>query len=228
MINNDLDIPKLRLEFSNNKRIQIPDFLQASSAEQIYRCLQNQVPWVCAEKGFTDRPLDNEPDETSYESYRAAQLRAARVFHFCYDRYLIIDAMKAERAPGLLIHHVLEFFNSKEFLDFIRYFTNDPSLNMVSAQATRYRPGQFLRIHNDKHDGEGRKFAYVVNLSKSWVADWGGLLHFTDEKHDSIDAFVPLWNSLSLFAVPANHFVSTVMPWAEEHRYAITGWWHSK
>ena len=36
--------------------------------------------------------------------------------------------------------------------------------------------------------------------------------------------FMPRWNSLSLFAVPAGHAVSLVSPWAEGERLAITGW----
>lgn len=229
MINNDLDITALKKAFALKRRLQIQNFLQDSSAEQINICLQHQVPWVSAERGFPDTPIDPSTVHDAHASaLLEAQLRAKNAFHFYYERYLIIDAIKAQRDPGLLIHRVLEFFNSPEFLDFIRYFANDPTLNMVSAQATRYRPGQFLRLHNDKHDDEGRKFAYVLNLSKAWQADWGGLLHFIDEEQEMLDSFVPHWNSLSLFAVPVNHYVSMVMPWAETDRYAITGWWHSK
>ncbi len=39
------------------------------------------------------------------------------------------------------------------------------------------------------------------------------------------DTFLPHWNSLSLSAVPADHVVTMVMPWARQDRLAITGWW---
>jgi Rps23 Pro-64 3,4-dihydroxylase Tpa1-like proline 4-hydroxylase len=38
------------------------------------------------------------------------------------------------------------------------------------------------------------------------------------------DTFMPRWNSLSLFRVPALHAVSLVAPWAGAERLAITGW----
>ena len=227
MLNNDLDIERHRLALRRNGRVQITDFLQPEAAERLRRCLVEEVPWSTAERG--------QPDDTpGWDAATAAaptpalHARAREGFHFVYDRYLIVEAMKAGRDPGLLLHVVLQFFNSPQYLDFIRYFTGERDLNMVGAQATRYRPGQFLRLHDDKHDEEGRRYAYVVNLSRGWEADWGGLLHFTDAEGRVTDTFLPLFNSLSLFRVPANHHVSLVAPWALDDRLSITGWWHAK
>jgi Rps23 Pro-64 3,4-dihydroxylase Tpa1-like proline 4-hydroxylase len=135
--------------------------------------------------------------------------------------------MKAGRDPHLPLHAVLEFFNGPQFLEFIRRFTGDRELAMVGAQATRYLPGQFLRMHDDRHDDENRRYAYVLNLSRDWQADWGGLLHFVDADGGAREAFLPRFNSLSLFKVPAQHFVGLVAPWAQQPRLAITGWWHA-
>lgn len=55
-------------------------------------------------------------------------------------------------------------------------------------------------------------------------ADWGGLLQFIDVDGQVLDTFLPRWNTLSLFAVPAGHAVSLVAPWARQDRLAITGW----
>ena len=64
----------------------------------------------------------------------------------------------------------------------------------------------------------------MINLSRHWRADWGGLLHFVDAAGSVSEPFLPRWNALSLFRVPTEHMVSTVEPWADEERYAITGW----
>ena len=111
--------------------------------------------------------------------------------------------------------------------DFIRDFTGDRELMMVGAQATRYLPGEFLRTHDDRHEQEARRFAYVLNLSRDWEADWGGLLHFVDDAGGVSASYVPNFNSLSLFKVPARHHVGLVAPWARQPRLAITGWWHA-
>ena len=48
-----------------------------------------------------------------------------------------------------------------------------------------------------------------------------------DEDGSHREAMLPRFNSLSLFKVPAKHFVGVVAPWAQEPRLAITGWWHA-
>jgi Rps23 Pro-64 3,4-dihydroxylase Tpa1-like proline 4-hydroxylase len=67
-------------------------------------------------------------------------------------------------------------------------------------------------------------FAYVINLSRDWQADWGGLLQFIDESGAVSETFMPRWNTLSLFRVPQGHAVSLVAPWARAPRLALTGW----
>ena len=226
MINNDLDLAPWRRELLARGRVQVRDFLQADAAAQLHACLRDEVPWIVGERNQPDRPAPafGAPDPALQEAYA----RAADGFHFAYDRYLMVEARKEGRDPGLVLHSVLEFFNGPQFLEFIRWFGNDPSINMVGAQATRYRPGEFLRQHDDRHEDEGRRYAYVLNLSREWEADWGGLLQFVDARGTVIDTFVPRFNSLSLFKVPAGHVVTLVAPWAQQPRLAITGWWHAK
>lgn len=225
MINNDLDFTAAGRILAARGRVQIPDFLQADAARKLADCLQNDVPWTTAERGLPDSPPWT--NDVRRERMPAAYRTAAQGFHFVYDRYLIVEAMKAGRDEGLLVHAALRFFNSPEFLAFIRDFTGDRELAMVGAQATRYLPGQFLRQHDDKHDAENRRYAYVLNLSRDWQADWGGLLHFVDPDGAAREAFLPRFNSLSLFKVPHPHFVGIVAPWAMQPRLAITGWWHA-
>lgn len=226
MISNELDFRPYHQRLLQHGRVQIPNFLQEEAATRLAHCLRHDVPWVTAERGLPDSPPWQ--GEAMRVRRPASYQRALQGFHFVYDRYLMVEAVKAGQNPGLLVHSALEFFNSAPFLSFIRDFTGDRELAMVGAQATRYLPGQFLRMHDDQHREEGRRYAYVLNLSRTWQADWGGLLHFADADGAPVDTFLPRWNSLSLFKVPANHFVGLVAPWALEPRLAITGWWHAK
>lgn len=227
MINNDLDWGPWRRELQARGRVQVRDFLQPEAADRLHGCLRDDVPWIVAERNLPDRPAPafGEPDPGLEDAYARARSEG---FHFAYDRYLMVEALKEGRDPDLLLHSVVPFFNGPQFLEFIRWFGSDPQLNMVGAQATRYRPGQFLRLHDDKHVDEGRRYAYVLNLSRDWEADWGGLLQFVDARGNVVDSFVPRYNSLSLFKVPFGHIVTPVTPWAGGPRLSITGWWHAK
>lgn len=225
MISNQLDIAPYRQRLAQTGRVQIPGFLQPDAADRLADCLRREVPWVTAERTLPDSPPWT--PEVARQRMPAAYRRAAAGFHFVYDRYLMLEAAQEGRDPHLLLHAALPFFNSAEYLGFIRDLTGDASLAMVGAQATRYLPGQFLCVHDDRHEQEQRRYAYVLNLSRTWQADWGGLLHFVDDDGNPLDSFLPRYNSLSLFKVPARHHVGVVAPWAQEPRLAITGWWHA-
>ena len=165
------------------------------------------------------------PEGDAYRAVlEAAYGHAREAFQFVYDSYMLGKARAEGWDPDLPLHAVLDFFNSPDYLGFVRYLTGDDTITALNAQATRYRPGQFLTPHDDKHSGEGRRYAYVLNLSPRWKADWGGQLQFLDAEGNVIESLLPRWNTLSMFKVPQPHLVSLVSPWAGENRLAITGW----
>lgn len=229
MINNALDLHRYRQQLVQRTRVQIPDFLQPDAAEALHGCLRDDISWALAERSEgVSRTIAAEvyaemDNATRQALLHKAYARAKSEFQFSYDSYMILRAMKKGWAPNLL-HAVLEFLNAPEFLVFARRLTGEPTISRVMAQGTRYRPGQFLTRHQDREDSENRVCAFVINLSKQWDSDWGGLLQFHDDNDRLVDTFVPYWNHLSLFRVPQSHTVSLVAPWAGADRLAITGW----
>src|SRR3546814_15586031 len=79
----------------------------------------------------------------------------------------MVEALRDGRDPGLLLHVVLDFLNSPQFIEFTHELTSDRRIRMVSAMAARYRQGHFLNAHNDSAKDEDRAFAYVINLGRS-------------------------------------------------------------
>lgn len=232
MINPELDVADWAARLRAQGRVQVDDFLQPDAAGRLHRCLADEVPWTLA---LRDAAGPRTIAADAYAAMDAASVDAllrdtaagARggEFRFAYDSYMMVRAYKEGRDPQLPLHRVLEFLNSPPYLAFCRALSGDARIRRVDAQATRYRAGHFLRQHTDEDTREGRLYAYVINLSRDWRADWGGLLQFVDGDGRVADAFLPRWNTLSLFAVPADHVVTMVMPWAGHDRYAITGWW---
>lgn len=228
MINNDLDIERYRSELALRRRVQVQGYLQEEAAGALHACLANELPWQLADNssGVARTSERGLPTTAAQEAalLAAAYARARSEYQFVYDSYMLVRAAKQGWDQDLLIHAVLPFFNSPQHLQFVRHLTGDAQIRSINGQATRYRPGQFLQLHHDINSGEDWRYAYVLNLTRDWRADWGGLLHFVDDQGAVIDTFLPRWNSLSLFKVPAGHFVSLVAPWAREPRLAITGW----
>jgi SM-20-related protein len=232
MLNNDLDLPHWRERLLRHGRVQIPDVLQAGALERLRRCLTDEVPWTLALRDVADTSrtighaeLQRLGADGLARLLAQAASDAADRYGFAYESYMMVTAYLERRDPDLLLHRILEFLNSPAFIGFTRALTGDPGIGRVSAQATRYRSGMFLKRHNDLEPAEGRRYAYVINLGEAWAADWGGLLQFLDDDGNVVDSFVPRPNSLSLFKVPAWHCVSLVAPWALQPRLAITGWW---
>jgi hypothetical protein len=229
MISNELETGRYRARLLGHGRVQIPRFLQESSAQRLRHCLHGEVPWTTAVRSDKPPPPGMEgpgaPDGTRYQDMlRCLYERSRDDFEFVFDRYRMIEARRDGLDQGLLLHVVVDFLNSTPFLEFARELTGDGRIRMVSAIAARYRPGHFLKMHDDKSGEEDRAFAYVINLSHDWQADWGGLLQFLDGSQNVVETFTPHWNSLSLFRVPQMHQVSLLAPWARENRYSITGW----
>lgn len=230
MINNDLDFDGYRIDLAKNTRVQISDFLQISAAERLRTCLQNEVPWTLAERSDGVSKTIPAVDYLAMDATRRsdhlnkAYERAKTQFQFVYESYMMVKASIEGRDPTLILHAILDFLNSEEFIAFARWLVNDPRITHASAQATRYRAGHFLTRHQDEDQHEDRAYAYVINLTKNWHSDWGGLLQFENDQGDVTQTFVPHWNSLSLFRVPQSHTVSLVAPFATEDRLAITGW----
>lgn len=212
-------------------RVQIPDFLVPGSAERLHICLSQEVPWclaLCDENGARSVSADDYAALSSTDRTALFRTLAESAvngqYRFVYDAYSMPRAYLERRDPGLLLHALLEFLNTPNYLAFMAALTGEQQIRRVTAQATAYRPGQFLRTHSDIDSKEGRLYAFVLNLSRDWQADWGGLLHFLDAEGAVVDTLMPRWNTMTLFKVPTPHAVSMVMPWAEQERLAITGW----
>ena len=229
LLNPDLDIDALATAFAETGAIQVHDALRPEVAEILHQCLVNEVPWNLA---CRDQDGDRRIDADELEAMSADERRrldqaivevAREGFQFRYDTYMMITAYKEKRDPQLVLHRFVEQINRRAWLDAMRAITGIGEIRRSDAQATRYGPGHFLTRHDDAHDGEGRLVAYVMNLSKDWQPDWGGLLQFLDG-NDVVETFAPRFNTLSMFRVPRAHCVSCVAPFATGNRIAITGW----
>jgi Rps23 Pro-64 3,4-dihydroxylase Tpa1-like proline 4-hydroxylase len=230
MLNPALDTAALAARFAMKKRVQIADCLTGAAADDLHTVLTRATPWelVYYDRGNVVRLAPDAMRALSAEERgrRIAEIyeRARDNFGFLYQANLMADNYASGRDPAHPLNRVFEFLNSAPFLGLVRAVTGVESVVKADAQATLYVPGHFLNSHDDQIQGHKRRIAYVLNMSRNWNADWGGLLQFYDSDRNVDQVFVPRFNSLSLFAVPQDHAVTTVAPYAGLGRFAITGW----
>ena len=155
---------------------------------------------------------------------RRVHASARDAFRYMFDTVRMgQDALMGEVLDTGL-DEVRRFLNSDAFLGFARDLTGDDRIVYADCMATRYLPGHFLTAHDDEAPGRDRLYAYVLNLTARWRADWGGMLLFLDEADHVAEGYMPAFNSLNIFKVPQRHAVSIVAPFAGEPRLAVTGW----
>lgn len=153
---------------------------------------------------------------------------AGEGFQYLYDKFSIDAVYAAGRPTPASMAAFYEALNSPAWLEAFRAVTGDERVAYVDCQASRYRVGHLLTEHSDENPSNTRLYAYVLNLTRTWRVEWGGLLQFHGEDDHVIGAFTPRWNALNMFKVPQRHSVSMVTPAARADRLSLVGWLHKK
>jgi len=225
-LNPALDRVALAGEFARHGRVQVPRVLTRPAAQRLYSCLTDETNYALFANAGEEsreilRPSPAERQEFTKAAWRRVGLGA---FQFLYDRHTLTLNGEPYPDPRHYLAKVTAFLNGPDFLGFARAVTGIEGIEFADAQATLYRPGHFLTAHEDNNPGPNRLVAYVLSLTASWRPEWGGLLEFIDGDGQIEAGFVPGFNSLRLFRIPAKHHVSCVAPFAQAGRYSITGW----
>ena len=130
MINDHIDLAHWRERLQREGRVQVADYLQPA-AERLRQCLEQEVPWTLALRDGTGaRTIDHAAyaamDEDTRSALLAQTAAGARAveevggeFRFAYDSYMMVTAYQQGRDPGLLLHRVLELFNSPDYIAFV-------------------------------------------------------------------------------------------------------------
>lgn len=145
-------------------------------------------------------------------------------FQYLSDSYRVSSLYDQGVVRTGALAALYEAFNSPDLMGFFRSLTGDPELCYADMQATRYRPGHFLTTHDDALAHKHRRYAYVLNLTKAWVPDWGGVLLFHGPDGRVEEGYAPAWNALNVFRIGQPHAVSYVAPFAAADRLSVTGW----
>jgi SM-20-related protein len=229
-LNPKLDPRDYAEAFARDGMVQVGDFLTSDSADRLEAALRTATPW-----GLSLSDAQGKGEWLSPEALQAlgrdgvaARAREAlsgarNGFAFSFLSYPIIEALLAGRDPGHPTHDLIQLLNSPEGRDFCAAVAGETGITKIDGQATLFRPGDYLTLHNDTGVGE-RRAAYTIGLSREWRADWGGQLLFHDEAGDVPRGLKPGFNVLTLFRTPQWHSVATVAPYAGAPRLSITGW----
>jgi Rps23 Pro-64 3,4-dihydroxylase Tpa1-like proline 4-hydroxylase len=231
-LNPALDTVSIAQAFARHGRVHIPDVLAAESAARIHRCLEQETEFSIITRkddGYVRlRAGASLSPQQQAELMNRAYGAARDGFHYLYDNHPMSNDGEPYPDPSHYLAAITRFLNSAPVLDLARRITGSSAIDFAEAQATRYRPGHFLNLHDDSHGRHKRVAAYVLNMTPRWRADWGGALLFQDRPGHIAEGYLPAFNALNILAVPQPHWVEMIAPYAGAARYAVTGWFRSR
>ena len=238
MINPNLDIETLAQEFKTDKRLMVNNFMQPNISERMRNGCMNSIPFS-THYVIDDKYQSKTPQEMANLNQQDANVinnkvssAASQGIGFLYQGYL---KSRIDTGPNTqpnvemqFLHSIFDYLGSEEVLGTIKKITGDQDITGAETQYTRFSPGHFLTRHLDAIPGRGRRYAFVLGLTKSWHPDWGGLLQFYEKDGTPRDAWMPQFNVLSIFDISHIHSVTYITPYATEPRLSLTGWFVTK
>ncbi|WP_425985047.1 2OG-Fe(II) oxygenase [Brevundimonas sp. TWP1-2-1b1] len=228
-LNPRLDPRDYAAAYARDGMVQVPDLLEEASAEWLELALEHDTAWRLSLKTPEGgKLLSPQEMQTLGRDAIGAKMQKALAegrdgFSFLYLAYPIITTLLTGEDEGHATHALLQFFNDIPFTTFAKAVTGETSVTKIDAQATWFRPGDFLTQHDDTGVGE-RRAAYTLGLSRDWRPDWGGQLMFHDANGDIERGFKPGFNVWTVFKTPRMHSVAPVAAYAGGKRRSITGW----
>jgi Rps23 Pro-64 3,4-dihydroxylase Tpa1-like proline 4-hydroxylase len=225
-----LDPEAARAQFVREGFVQLMPWLADACAAALHAELVERVDWrELINSGDKVFELDREGQSKLGSDGRARldaliDAGARSGFQHRYESIRIPDDRHGRTLDTDLLGRFALFMSSEAVLHILRQITGLEDVDFVDAQATSYRPGDFLTAHHDEVAGKKRRAAYVFGLSEGWNTEWGGLLLFHDPAGDVTRGLKPRFNCLNLFRVPQTHSVSQVATFAATNRISVTGW----
>lgn len=229
-LNPDLDIAALRAAFDRDGRLHVPHVLEAASAQRLHAALDTSRDWVFVfNRGnrhfeVTPKNFAAMPPEARIQMQRDILENARDSFQLAYDVVNVSKKTETVLTSDPVLMELHAFMNGSDYIGFLNAITGETRGAWCDVTATRYKPGHFCEMHDDKADDGERLIAFVLNLTPRWRVDWGGLLLFIDKRGHVSTGLTPTFNALNLFRTPQLHSVSAVAPFAGANRLSVTGW----
>jgi Rps23 Pro-64 3,4-dihydroxylase Tpa1-like proline 4-hydroxylase len=126
-----------------------------------------------------------------------------------------------------ILQEFYRFFNSKDFCGYISKITST-KVKKADMSGFIYSSTDHLLPHDDRF--EGRKIAYVVNLSQNFTKKDGGALSFFATKNNRptiiVQSFTPKFNTFFLFKVSPKSFHKVDEVLTDKKRLSLAGWFY--
>ena len=240
MINSKHNTEELAHTFAANKSIVIEDFFEPDFAEELYKFFTIDMDYTWWFTSFRGPVLGDREDKTyrngetqflqrTESNLDQIEFETQKTYHSLNEgsfSYVFDRTTKHKDTCPCKECEFKKYFGGTTALDFLSILTCKHLTKKGEFFCSRYSSGQFLGPHHDLNKG---KVGFVINLTKDWKPEYGGLLQFlTDDYKHVTKTILPEFNKITLFEIPEEkgipHCVSHVNPGVKVNRISYTGW----
>ncbi len=191
-----------------------PKYLSPAALQKLRKqyAAAKPFPHIRLTDFFTVKDLKRVEQELLQETFVESD---ADLFSFaqCND-------LKHSKQPTL--QGLRKYLQSKEFLVWLSYVTGEDLSTELDLSGFVYSDTDHLLPHDDEL--EGRKIAFVINLSTLTAKQGGQLDLFKGNK--VAQSYSPIWNSVVFFTVKPQHTMHQVREVIDAKRVTLAGWFH--
>jgi|GEM_PF-5226915 len=219
------DIRQLALDFNREGYVVVSGLFDEAVLRNLAATMQAaDFEWFRTlrhDSDFGDFYLDD-PEVHEHEAH-IARLRSQCGFLYRFDR-------TRPHAPTCACNlcRFQEFCTSDAMHAFVHAVTGKKTGSLNAFYGTRFRQGDFLTTHSDPFALLG----FVLNLTRVWDPNHGGVLHIVDHSTGAITkSLSPAFGTFMLFDIRDRdipHFVSEVVVATAEPRLGVAGRWNEQ
>ncbi|HLD12836.1 MAG TPA: 2OG-Fe(II) oxygenase family protein [Candidatus Nanoarchaeia archaeon] len=144
------------------------------------------------------------------------------------DLFSFAQSRDIDGTTNKVLQTFYDFFSSTEMLRLVESITSVKPLKSSDMSGFLYEQGDYLLCHDDQL--EGRKVAYIYNLSDNFVGTDGGALRLfsLQQGHPMkvVKSVLPSFNTLTLFTVRPDSFHDVQEVLSKKQRWSLTGWFY--
>jgi Rps23 Pro-64 3,4-dihydroxylase Tpa1-like proline 4-hydroxylase len=148
------------------------------------------------------------------------------------DLYQFKRTVDVKHLQSKKLLDIKQLLFSKEFQNIISALTGITSFsNTGDFHSLLLEQGHYLLCHDDQV--QGRKLAFIINLSKDWKKEDGGSLDLFDVDQDGfpktiVKSITPSFNQFNCFEVSSTSFHQISEVLSNKQRLSFSGWYYNE
>lgn len=229
-LNGDMDTAALAREYKKAGRVRVRNFLDEESAEALYECLTKRTPWQWSFM-IGDKPtFISVPEMTAITDRRQRELmrkvyeQARASYQFLFYMCPVSDIYGDNGDTEHCLHEVHRFMAGEAMTDTLKALTGRKKLAISDSEARWLNHGHFMGESDGVSEDDKSAFALVLEMSRDWRTDWGGIYQFLGDSGKVEEGWIPEFNTLNLIRYPVHFNVSYVAPFTGGLHLAMWGW----